>query len=609
MRSAEPRLILFLVILLGLASLNLLGCGDDDDDDYSSDDDDAAGDDDSSDDDDDLDDDDTASECEPGKWECSDNAFILTACENGTWLETNCMLEFGRLCEEGACVDPWKYGSPTYNGCSNDPDATTMSLAEKAAKYDEIAPRLHIHPEDKRIHHVTVAPGLTEANATYDDVINWHTGENDGLWTGLYIAAQAFRYAVTGEQAVLDILTLMMDGMEIGTDITGVPGIFTREYITPGVIGMSCPADPMEYVPDAEKDDNQWVKVDTDGAILTYDDLAVDWVRSNHFVPNKFAGYCWLDNVSQDEYAGHMLALASVYKLVDDPGIKGRAAALLEKVAVHLMENDMGFVDWDGRYVEHGRLWPLSLTDFPGFSAVLGLDWVKPGAVASGREDLNDFYWDCLLQKSGSNDCLDQYLTPPQSFADWFWFMGLYVGADACKSNWNNFSMAFVSMFSLIWYEHDDIDLRRKMQWHLEFDMFGHSDNYREMRKQHNSAWAIMAAAMKGVGPGTTGHDIEAVEDAICALRQFPESETQPAISIGENEFPTDWTCESRFDDRFLTFEPVPVYQRCPGSFVWWGNPYRHQNCAGSSVDIKQPADYLLPYWMGRYFGFIDASW
>jgi hypothetical protein len=612
MSTQAKILFRFILALTALTLFAFAGCGDDDDD--SGGDSEAPTDDDVDDDlDDDADDDaddDTQPECDAGEQKCDDQALDILVCsEAGQWgISVRCMEDQGRLCENAACVDHWLYDSPGFDSCVMDPHATVLGLAEKAAWYDEVASRLHIHPEHKRIHNVTIPDGITEETGTWWDVINWHTGENDGLWTGLYITSQAFRYAVTGDDDALAVLGVMMDGMLIGTRITGVPGLFTREYIDPGIAGMECPADPMEYVPDVEKDDNQWVKVDGDGAIITYDPTSEQWVRSDHFVPFQYAGWCWLDNVSQDEYAGHMLALGSVYMLVDDEEIRGIAAQLLAEVADHLMQNDMALVDWDGRETEHGRFWPLALTDFPGFNAIMGLNYIKMGAVASGRQDLLDYYDDCLLQKNGPNDCLDRYLTPPVSFADWLWLSGFYIGRDGCKSNWNNISMGFCNIFTLIWYEWE-IELRRQLQDVLENSMFNYRDSAREMANQHNAAWSVIHASMKDTGPESSGPDIAAVNDAICALRQFPESKSMPELHVGEDDYPTDESCESRFDGRYLTFDPVPVYQQCPSTFVWWGNPFAHENCTENPQHIKQPADYLLPYWMGRYFGYIDESW
>ena len=594
------RSTLFLIVLSFLVfacALSFLACGDDDDDN-----DDASDDDDDDDDDDDNDD---SSQCEQGQTRCSDDALLLDECIEGAWVTTDCLAEQGRLCQDGRCVDPWRYGSPQFDACENDPDATVLTLVEKAEKYDLLAQTLHVHPQYKRLENVTVAQGYTDQNATWENVVQWHTGENDGLWTGLYIASQAFRYAATKEQQALDNLELMLEGMRMGMEITGVPGLFTREYINPDISGMACPANNDSYLPDVEKDDNRWVRVDTDGTILVWDGAAFE--RTSHVVPVEFAGYCWLDNVSKDEYSGHMLALGAVWMLVDDPTVRGLAEGLLDRVGSHFLDNGMVTVDWDGRITEHGRYWPLALDDWPGYNAILGLSYIQMAAAATGRPDLHDFYTDCLLQQNGPNDCLPHYLTPPVSYADFLKLTGLYWGHDACKANWNNFAMTFVGMFTLVWYERDAA-LRAQYQDILENTMFTHRGNVREMRNQLNAAWSLIAASMKNTGPGSTGQDVEAVNGAICALRQFPESQAVPTLDVGEQDFPINPNCESRFAGEFLTFDPVPVYQRCPSTFIWWGNPYEHQHCTENLQSIRSPADYLLPYWMARYFGYIDQA-
>jgi len=542
--------------------------------------------------------------CVAGETKCSEDAQVLLTCREESWVEDQlCMQDQGRLCEEGACVDPWFYGTPELDPCLDDPHATAMTLADKAAKYDHLAEVLHVHPEHKRVAHVTLAPGTSEETATYEDVVRWHTGENDGLWTGLYIASQAYRYAVTGEEQALDNLRLMIEGMEIGMRITGVSGLFTRAYITPGVEGMSCPSSLEDYVPSEDKKDNQWVRVDDDGTVVVYELEGPGWVRTSHQVPVEYAGYCWLDNVSQDEYAGHMLALAAVHQLVDDPVVKGKAAQLLEEVSVHLMQNGLTFVDWDGRITEHGAI---------GVNPAFTLGFFKPGVVASGREDLRDYYETCLLARDGSGrsgvrDIVCQpfsYINLLEPIAQ----LGLYVGREGCKSNWNNFAMSFCALFTFLLCELDP-ELRQVAGDVFENVMFYHDDHPREMSKQHNAAWTFLYASMKNLGPGSTGQDADALQDAVCALRQFPESKTMPGLSVGEEMFPTDWNCESRFSDRYLTFDPVPVYLRCPKTFTWWSNPYRHETCEEDPAHIKQPSDYLFPYWMGRYFGYIQETW
>jgi hypothetical protein len=558
--------------------------------------------------------------CSPGEGICSDDGLILMQCnaEGDAVSEIACMVDFGKLCENGACVDPWNHGSPDWTSCPVEPLATAETLAEKAAYFDALTPRLHIHPMLGWAAHVTLpkvevecsgdnlppcyAPSVPESEATWEDVESWSTGENDGLWSGLYMASQAFRYAATGSPQALIVLRTLMEGQRVRMAITGVPGVFTRQFIPPGVPGIACPQDLNHYMPDVEKDDNQWVRVSPEGCVQTVEKDTFQWVTSSHCGLEEFAGYCWLDNVSQDEYAGHMMALVAVWKLVDDVDLKNDAARMLEDIAVHLMENDLTFVDWDGRITEHGWMFPASGRDFPGFAAAYCMPMILAGAEASGRADLRDYYDNCLMQKAGPVRCIDWPAQPVQPFTDFLPLMMLYLGDDACRSNWNNFSMVFSMLHVLLMLERDP-GTRRIIQDVLDTEVYRHG-SVKDLAVQGNPWFNIMWAASKTLGPDSDGPAIQAVDDAICALKQFPaskRSEARDSASLYPHY------CEDRLG-KSLAEHVVPVSQRCPATFLWWGNPYSRQTCAENHMHMRVPGDYLLAYWMGRYYGMIGED-
>ena len=258
-----------------------------------------------------------------GALECTPDGYAIRSCTGGVWtITSDCMRESGRLCEDAACVEPWLYGSPAWDTCAGEPRATAESLAEKAATYDELAARLHIHPTLRWLAPVHLPSGATESTATFADVDVWHSGENDGLWSALYLAAQAYRYAVTHDAGSLATIRTLMDGEAARMRITGVPGVFTRQMIPPGVTGLVCPTTPSSYVPDVEKDDNRWVQVRDDGCVWVVDGSTMTWTATTHCGLDEFSGWCFLDNVSKDEYAGHLFALGAVWRLVDDEALR-----------------------------------------------------------------------------------------------------------------------------------------------------------------------------------------------------------------------------------------------------------------------------------------------
>jgi hypothetical protein len=564
------------------------------------------------------DDDDGGGNCKEGTTRCTEDSLTQETCIEGFWAETEpCWYDQGKLCEDGACVDPWSYGDPVWSTCLDEPRATVESLSDKATYYDDIAARMHIHPQlrwaanvELYKEEVACPGGLTppcyepltpEASATWEDVERWQTGENDGLWSSLYLASQAFRYAVTGESDALDNIEVLLAGEQDRMAITGVPGLFTRQLIPPDVAGIACPADPSYYTVDEEKDDNRWVRVGEDGCVQVVDPETMEWTTTPHCGLDEYAGWCWLDNVSQDEYVGHMFALGAIARLVDDPEIQAMAADMLGQVGQHLMANDLTFVDWDGRLTEHGRLYPMALTDTPGYLAVMAMSFVLVAAEGSDRDDLRQWYDDCLMQRSGEDECLDWPGQTAQPFTEYLPALLLYTGEDSCGSNWNNFSMVLANFHHLLWYERD-LATRALLQDALATEAML-ADQPRALIEQDNAWFDVMWAAHKHLGPDSDGPDYDAVEDAVCALRQFPASESTPSLDSA-SLYAHD--CEGR-NGGSLTADPIPVADRCPHTFLWWGNPYQRETCVEAPWEIHQPGDYLLAYWMARYYGFVGV--
>jgi hypothetical protein len=550
-------------------------------------------------------------ECTAELAECSADALTLTVCADGRRTVVACMADQGRLCEAGACVDPWRHGAPAFDRCADDPRATPESLREKMLYFEGRARSLHLNPGLRWITPVTLPcsgsdctqPAVAEADATWQDVETFHTGENDGLWSSLYLAAEAFRYAVTRDGEALATIEVLLAGEVDRMRITGVPGNFTRQYIPPGVAGIACPTDPQQYVPSADKRDNRWVRVDAGGCVETYDGAA--WVTSSHCGLADYSGWCWLDNVSKDEYSGHMFALGALSKLVDDAGVQATVRDLLGQVARHLVDNQLAIVDWDGRVTEHGRFWAYALDDWPSFNAAMTLDFFKLAAVATGDATLVDWYDNCLLQRGGERDCIGRPPESPRPYTDYLPESSLYVGEHSCKSNWNNFSMHALSLHHLVWFEHDPAT-RATVQRHLEEDFFAPTDKTWPLADQHNAFFDFVFAAQKALGPGSTGPALDAVADGVCMLRQFPATKHHRAVTCPPERCVLA-SCTDRFDGPILDYARTAA-ERCTRTFLWWGSPYGPGDCTEDRRTIEPPTDYLLAYWLGRYYGFIAEN-
>lgn len=563
----------------------------------------------------------SSSECKSEAPVCSADAKKLTRCEGGKEVVTDCF-GAGQLCEAGACVLASRFGAPVYPSCPSEPHAAPGTLASKAAGYDDVARRLHVNPAlgwalpvllkgrtSSCAAGVTppcvsaTEPAVPESTATQADVAAWFSGENDGLWSALYLTAQAYRYGATKSPEALSMIKLLLAGEVKRMQITGVPGVFTRQLIPPGVPGLSCPSADEEYLVDAEKDDNQWVQIREDGCVWVVARETHAWTKTDHCGLDDFKGWCWLDNVSKDEYAGHMLALAALLRLVDEAEVQATVRDLLGQVGSHLVQHELTLVDWDGRTTEHGHFSPAAFDDYPGFNAAMGLAYLA-AAIAAQRDPAVVAYRDqCVLQKSGRHPCLG--LQEPESFLLQLTApnaAGLYVGPEACGSNYNNISMHMLSLLTLLLVEEEPA-IRAIAQQHLEQEAFL-ADQPRALSKQHNALFDFIFAAMKSLGPGTSGPALDAVNDGVCQLRQFRASQARAEVRRTADQVPY---CKNRFEED-VGQHPRETWQRCTKTFVWWSDPYDLDDCDANARVIDPPAGYLLPYWMGRYYGFISPE-
>jgi hypothetical protein len=473
---------------------------------------------------------------------------------------------------------------PPWDTCANEPRATAETLAAKAAAYDARALALHVGPATPWVLDVELVPGADPRTATAADVRAWRSGENDGLWSALALASQAYRYAATHDAAALAALRTLLDGEQKRARITGVPGLFTRQLIPPGVAGLACPTDATLYVPSPTKTANRWVRVGADGCAQTADATTLAFASTTHCGLDAFAGWCFLDNVSQDEYVGHVFALGAVARLVDVADVHAAAAALLDDVGHHLLAHNMEFVDWDGRATQWGKVHPGAPGDTPGYLAVMGASFLATAAGATGDDAL----------VSGYRAIADDYTT-------YFDQIDLFMGAAGCTSNWNDLSMLAANFYDWSWFE-SDAARRARVLGALDASLM-QAPVARAGATQKNAWWNVMWAAQSGRGSGDAATRA-AVATALCQLRQFPASNQTAARDT--SALAAD-ACAGRSGES-LAYAPFDVADRCAATFVWWGDPYERRACADEPTMVQQPAGYLLPYWMARYHGFLGAT-
>lgn len=190
-----------------------------------------------------------------------------------------------------------------------------MSLLEKADYYLNIA-----NTYQKREGYVTkrYLTDNTDFNSGYNFI-----SDNDGLWTERYIAAESYRYAVTGDKSALENARESMKSMFYLMKITGIPGFVARAIRRKG---------------------------------------EMDYGDGNHEWHLSADGSCeWKGETSSDEITGHFFGMNVYYKLCANDDEKKEICSLLCGIIDHALKNNYKLCDVDGKPTSWANWSPDSL--------------------------------------------------------------------------------------------------------------------------------------------------------------------------------------------------------------------------------------------------------
>jgi len=446
---------------------------------------------------------------------------------------------------------------------------TKMKLYEKARRFDELAETLHVRPGQNLLWSVF----LTEDLASFERV---DMSDNVGSWTAIYSASQAFRYAVTKDKKAMENLKRVMKGQLDLMRITGVRGLFTRVIVDPSLEGF----------PSAEQLDS-W-----------YPDCDLSKGHCKRFVEVKdgeYKGKWFKTDVSKDEYTAHMFSMAVAWELVDDAEVQEMVREIVCAVGDHLIMNGLRIRDIDGEVTTYGKVFATAMDDFPGFNAALALSWMKLGGVVCGKKD-EDFYKRCLLQVDGENPCIEG--ETPRSYLEYLRLAGLDLD---CKTNWNNHNMLELAYYSLIRMEQDP--LLRQTYWDAYKKYVWDALDPRPMRIQKNTLFTFFYLANMPEGEQMPE---EEAKEAICTMKRFPEEKWHHAVDTLSKY---NAVCTDRSGEPMASVQDfIPIDEDSMDNYQWNRNPWKLKKEDENKRIIESPEDYLLAYWMGRFFGFISEE-
>lgn len=454
--------------------------------------------------------------------------------------------------DPGAGERPWP-------ACPGLPDGAP-TLRDKAAFLDRLVPAKHLDDGLVRTVRVDAAGNVTSRDHL----------PSTGLWTGIYLASQSFRYAVTREPEAVDNARAAVRGLHDLTGVTGRPGLYGRAYQRPG----------FAYTWDAAG--------------------TAHWVAST--APG-YEGWHWGDAVSKDTMDGILFGYAAALEFLEDAEALGIVRQDVTAFLQAFVRDGLQIVDHTGEVTEHGRLYYSALDDFPGFNALLSLSWIRTAMDAGGGPDLARVYDDCLLRLGDGGGCptfdaadLGSYLDAVEQH--------LYLYLPDCKTSYDNVDMVFHALFPLLRRE-DRPEIRQRLLATLQVGIWTPAEPG-AAPPLHRSTHSLYTYLYGGLAAPSRDDEVfrQALQDAACTLHRIDRDRFDRTTVPGTQAA----ACTNRLGDPNAA-EVVPVEQRYYDNYLWRLDPYEIPKAhAGVPGMLHSPEDFLLAYWVGRYFGFLAEA-
>ena len=372
--------------------------------------------------------------------------------------------------------------------------------------------------------------------------------DNDGLWSCFYLGSEAFRYAVTGSKEARRNAWECFAAYQRLVSITAVKGFPARTFERTGY---------------KVSDPKAWR-------------LSPD------------SGWEWKGTTSSDEFVGHIFAAAVMDAFVaKTPEEKKRVAAFIDAILTHIIQHHYNFVDADGKPTLWGRWSPDYLNGYPKTigDRKLGSTTIIAGLELGYKLTGKALYKQEALRLMHQEGYLDNILIDLKSIRRTPGH--LYQGHDMGGGGANHSDDEMTMLAYWVLY-HDALDttLRNKFAKAI--------NNYWEvLRPEKNPLWNLITL-------GTTGSFDKAA--TLWYLREYPLDQIRWTIRNSTRKdlhhLPPNF--RERYTRELLSPAEAPLHR-------YNANPFELDGGNGGKTELTG-AEFLLPYWMGRYLGVIGKA-
>ncbi|HYW48764.1 MAG TPA: hypothetical protein VE959_38220 [Bryobacteraceae bacterium] len=339
------------------------------------------------------------------------------------------------------------------------------------------------------------------ASPTSAQITGYTRCGDSALWTGAYLAAEAFRYKVTQSADALNNVKSALSGIQALSDITG---------------------------------DNRLARC----MVLASSPYAAG--IQNEETPNTIHSnppWFWVDNTSRDEVVGVFFGLGAAYDIVDDAGVKSTISDVATRV--------LGFI------AHH--------------------QW-SPNDDISNTFEVRPEELQMLLQVARhinpSNGISGPFFVPPVS-------VGVEVDVQS-NSSYFKFNLDYMTFYNLLRIQNNG-------------DNQGAYKTLRDHTASHQNAFFdLVDRALQGANAARDAETDTLLDQWLQRPKRDPYVDVSKIVQVCGSE-----ACQ-----------PVPVPLRPTTDFLWQRDPFQLAGGGGGTIE-GAGIDYILPYWMGRYYGVI----
>jgi|WetSurMetagenome_2_1015567.scaffolds.fasta_scaffold00336_9 hypothetical protein len=427
----------------------------------------------------------------------------------------------------------------------------SMALKDKETDYYNQLMRKHIRePWTCGILRLKI-PGDTASWRNSDD-------DNDGEYTGGYLAMESFRYAVTKDEDARIKARKAFDFLKFLHEVTGTEGFFARSIV---------PSD--------------WTEVNDPNRTYTKKELAEELVKDPRFKPveNRWrksadGKWLWKGDTSSDEMDGHMMGYFFYYEFAAGIEEKILIRDHVKKIIDHLIMTNYNLIDIDGTHTRWSVWSPDQLNNDP--------DWAS-------EKSLNSLELLAYLKFAGHITGEERYEKEYRRLIDSEGYLENASHLNSKNPAWQIYfdrTMEGYLFPILLKYEKDPV-LHKFYSKLIDEWMFNQQAGENLI---NNLTYAL-----------ATGKRVN-VRQTIDFLKDAP---------LDLVDWPIDHTLREDVQlVRSPILEEVQISELPPASerstVRWDKNPWAAVQ--GDPHQVREPVFWLWPYWMARYLGIIHSE-